>query len=186
MAAKTAICKLSSLSPYNQSRQHFVPKKDKETHADYEARTWRDKGHYDENGMAYIPPMAFKTCLAVAAQMMDRVIPGRGKTKYTKYFKSGIMVTDGLPLGVSKKDVEPQWLSMSGTGRKGEMGVLRAFPHFMSWAGEISFAILDETITKEIFKEFLIEAGNFTGIGQYRPEKGGHLGRFELLSIRWA
>lgn len=182
---KTAVVSLKSLSPYNQSRQHFAPKNDKEAPADYEERTWREKGHYDENGEAFIPPMALKAAITGAAKMLDMKIPGKGNAKYNKHFVAGVMVTDPLPLGINKDDVQPQWVSCDPQGRKGGMGVLRAFPHFDKWGGSVEVHILDETITKDIFEKVVKEAGNFVGIGQFRPEKGGYFGRFEVLSVKW-
>lgn len=183
---KTAVVTLQSIAPYNQSRQHFTPKSDdKEQPADYEARTWREKSHYDEHGVAFIPPMAFKGAITNAAKMLDMKIPGKGNAKYNKHFVAGIMVTDPLSLGVKREDVTPQWLSMDGQGRKGGMGVLRAFPHFDKWGGTIRVHILDDTITKDIFEKVMREAGNFVGIGQFRPEKGGYFGRFEVKTIKW-
>jgi len=183
---KTAALTLKSLSPYNQSRQHFTDKKEKETHDDYEHRTWKEKGHYDASDEAYIPPMAFKGCIATAAKMLSISIPGQGKSKYTKHFLSGVMVADPMPLGISKKDIEPQWLSCDPQGRKGGMGVLRAFPHFESWEGEVTVYVLDDTITKPVFEKVVKEAGNFVGVGQFRPEKGGYFGRFEVVKTKWS
>jgi hypothetical protein len=184
---KTAVVKLKSLSPYNQSRQHFTEsiEQGKEAPDAKERRTWKEKGHYDEKGMAYIPPMAFKGAIYNAAKLLSIRIPNRGKALYTKHFLSGIMITDCIPLGVHKDDVQPQWLSMDGQGRKGGMGVLRAFPHFEKWEGTIEVHILDDTITKEVFERVIREAGNFAGIGQFRPEKGGYFGRFEVSSVKW-
>lgn len=182
---KTAIAHLKSVSPYNQSRQHFTNKKNKETHDDYEKRTWKEKAHYDEDDVAFIPPMAFKSCLANAAKMLSLPIPGKGKNLYTKHFLSGVMVVEPLTLGVKKKDVKGQTLSMSPSGRKGEMGVLRTFPHFSSWEGKVEFVILDDTITKPVFIKVLEEAGNLIGIGQFRPQNGGYFGRFEVIDVKW-
>lgn len=184
---KTAIVTLKSLTPYNQSRQHFTEKLEsgKEGHDDYEKRTWMEKGHYDENGIAYIPPMAFKGALAKAASMLSIPIKGKGKATYTKHFVAGIMVTDALSLGVKKADVKPQWISVSPQGKKGEMGVMRAFPHFEKWEGTIEVHVLDDTIPKDIFEQVLGEAGNFVGIGQFRPQNGGYFGRFAVESIKW-
>lgn len=182
---KTAIVKLKSLSPYNQSRQHFAEKKEKETHDAYEKRTWKDKGHYDENGNAYIPPMAFKGAITNAAKMLAIPIPGKGKSLYTKHFVAGVMVTDMLQLGVNKEDVQPQWLSCDPQGRKGGMGVLRAFPHYEKWEGQIRIYVLDDTISEPIFERVLRESGNFVGVGQFRPEKGGYFGRYEVAEIKW-
>ena len=150
---KTATVRLKSLSPYNQSRQHFTAKEDKETPAAHEDRTWKEKGHYDEKGNAFIPPMAFKSALSRAAQMLAMPIPGKGKSLYTKHFVSGVMITDPLPLGVNKKDVQPQWLSCDPQGRKGGMGVMRAFPHYDKWEGEIQVHVLDDTITRDVFEK---------------------------------
>ena len=182
---KTATVTLKSLSPYNQSRQHFTEKKDKETPADYEERTWIEKGHYDAEGNAYIPPMAMKGCISEAAKMLNLSIPGAGKNKYTKHFLRGIMVTDPISLGIKKKNIKPQWLSCDPQGRKGGMGVLRAFPHFDDWNGELDVHVLDDTITKEVFSKVVKEAGNFIGIGQFRPANGGYYGRFEVVKIVW-
>lgn len=182
---KTATVTLRSLAPYNASRMHFVPKDDKESHDAYEKRTWPEKAHYDDKGVAYIPPMAFKGCITNAARMLSIPIPGRGKSLYTKHFVSGIMITDCLSLGKTREEVVPQWLSMDGQGRKGGMGVMRGFPHFDKWEGTIDIHILDDTITKEVFERVLRESGNFVGVGQFRPEKGGYFGRFEVVSIKW-
>lgn len=182
---KTAFVHLKSLSPMNQSRQHFAPKEDKETPASYEERTWREKGHYGEDGVAFIPPMAFKNAIARAAQMLDISIPGKGKNKYTKHFVAGVMVSDALSLGIKKDEVQPQWLSMGPQGRKGTTGVMRAFPHYDKWEGKIKVHVLDDTIGKEVFEKVLRESGNFVGVGQFRPEKGGYFGRYEVVSVKW-
>ena len=184
---KTAIVKLKSLSPYNQSRQHFTDKEEsgKESPDAYEKRTWRNKGHYDADGMAFIPPMALKNAVANAAKMLSIPIPNKGKSLYTKHFVSGVLVTDTLSLGVHKDKVAPQWVSCDPRGQKGGMGVLRAFPHYPKWEGEVRFLILDDTITKDVFERVVREAGNFVGIGQFRPQNGGYFGRFEVKSIKW-
>lgn len=182
---KTAVLELNSLSPYNQSRQHFAPKEDRETPADWEERTWQEKGHYDERGEAYIPPMAFKGAITNAAKMLDMKIPGKGNAKYNKHFVAGVMVTDTLPLGVKKDKVVKYSISCDPQGRKGGMGVIRHFPHYAKWSGTLRVHILDDTITKDIFEKVAREAGNFVGIGQFRPEKGGYFGRFEVKSISW-
>ena len=182
---KTAVVKLKSVSPYNQSRQHFTDKESKENPDAYEKRTWREKGHYDPEGQAYIPPMAFKGCLSNAAKLLSIPIPNKGKSLYTKHFVSGVLVTEGLPLGVKKDEVKPQWVSCDPRGQKGGMGVLRAFPHFDSWEGDVTFHVLDDTITKEVFETVVREAGNFVGIGQFRPQNGGYFGRFEVKKISW-
>lgn len=55
---KTAICSLESISPYSQSKFYETEKLPKERPDDYEARTWRDRLHVNQDGFVFIPPMA--------------------------------------------------------------------------------------------------------------------------------
>lgn len=183
---KIATVTLKSLSPYNQSRQHFLTKKPDESHDEFEQRTWREKGHYDADGIAYIPPTAFNACLIRAAKKIDRKIPGRGNSKYTKHFEGGTQTVRPISLGVKKEDVQPQILSMDGQGRKGGMGVQRWFPHFEGWEGTIDFTVFDPNIPSAVFEEFIRFAGTCVGIGQFRPDRGGFFGRFEVANIAWS
>ena len=182
---KTATCHLVSLSPYNQSRQHFTDEEDGENPVDYENRTWREKGHYDSGGEAFIPPMAFKGSLAHAAKMLSIPIPNKGKSLYTKHFLSGVLVTEGLSLGINKEEVKPQWVSCDPRGQKGGMGVLRGFPHYDGWEGKVTYHIIDDTISRDVFERVLNASGSLVGIGQFRPQNGGYFGRFEVKSIKW-
>jgi hypothetical protein len=36
-----------------------------------------------------------------------------------------------------------------------------------------------------VFAEHLREAGNFIGVGRFRPEKGGYYGRYKVNGIEW-
>jgi len=61
----------------------------------------------------------------------------------------------------------------------------KCFPLIPSWSGTVEFHILDQTITKEPFEETLREAGNFIGIGRFRPKNNGFYGRFRLVTLQW-
>ena len=75
----TCKTQLESVTPYGQSKYIGLKPGPKETAADFEKRMWRERMHYDENGMVYIPPMAFKNCLSEAAKYLSLSIPGKGK-----------------------------------------------------------------------------------------------------------
>ena len=58
---KTITFALKSASPYGQSKAYTEPaKEDKESPADYEKRTWRERMHATEFGYIFIPPMVLK------------------------------------------------------------------------------------------------------------------------------
>lgn len=183
---KTVIAKLESMTPYSQSKHYDTEKLDKESPADYENRTWRDRLHVNEDGEVYIPPMAFKNCLSEIAKFLGKQIPGKGKSTYTKHFEAGVLVMDPLLLGIKKEDVLHETYFVPADGRRGSgKRVTKHFPVIPKWSGEVTFYILDETITKSVFQEHLQEAGKFIGIGRFRPRNNGFYGRFSVKSINW-
>ncbi len=183
---KSVLAELKSVSPYTQSRFHNTPKNEKESHDDYEQRTWRERCHVDKDGMVFIPPMAFKNCIAEAAKYLSIQIPGKGKATYTKHFEAGVMVMDPVPLGVKKDDMEGMTLFVPADGRRGgSKRVLKTFPTLAEWKAEVQFYVLDETITEDVFKYHLEQAGKFIGVGSFRPRNNSFHGRFEVVDIKW-
>lgn len=184
---KIAHATLKSLAPYSQSRQHDTPKKEKESHADYEERTWRERTHVDpDTGTVFIPPMAFKFALETAARFLRLKIPGKGNSEYGKHFSAGVLVVEGLNLGLKREDVPGEWLNLHANGKRGSgTRVKRCMPYVPKWSGQVSYMILDDTIPKDVFETVLRESGNFIGIGRFRPENSGYYGRYEVLEIEW-
>jgi hypothetical protein len=182
-----AICDIESLSPYSQSKHYTTPEKlQKETAADYEKRTWRERMHYDDDGMVFIPPMAPKLCIAEAARFLGMKVPGRRNATYTKNFEAGILVLEGIPLEVEKDKVPGEWLFVPSDGKRGGGSrVDKCFPLIKKWAGRVIFHILDRTITRDVFETHLKESGNFIGLGRFRPRNNGYYGRFALKKLEW-
>lgn len=184
---KTAIATLRGISPYSQSAFHDSPRLEKERPDDYEFRTWANRCHTTENDDIFIPPMCFKKALETSARFLGEQIKGRGKSTYTKHFKAGVLVTDALVLPNKKATVEGEVFFVPADGKAGGGSrVKRKFPVIREWAGDVTFYILDETITEDVFERHLKEAGSFIGIGRFRPEMGGFYGRFAVDSVSWA
>ena len=190
---RIAEAELEGISPYSQSKHFEIPKlgratgAETESSSDYERRTWRERCHVDDSGHVFIPPMAFKNCLAEIARYLSVQIPGKGKSTYTKHFEAGIMVLDGLQLPVKKDEIEGEWLFVPASGRRGDgKRVSKCFPLVRKWSGKVQFHVLDDVITAEIFERHLREAGNFIGIGRFRPRQNGYYGRFSVKKIAWS
>lgn len=178
---KTCVVKLSSVSPYSQARFHNTPKLEKESNDDHEKRTWRERLNVNEQGYVYIPGGAFKNCLSECAKYLGMQIPGKGKNQYTKHFVSGIMVPEPIVLPIKKEKVGGEWYHVPSDGRRGgTKRVMKCFPVIPSWSGELLFHILDDTITEDVFKYHLAQAGSFIGIGRWRPANNGMYGRFKI------
>ena len=183
---KLAIATLESISPYSQSRFHDTPKLDKEMADDFERRTWRERCHADESGKLFIPPMAFKNCLQEAAKFLSMKIKGQRNATWTKHFEAGVLVMDALGLPINKDDVEGEWLFMNADGRVGSgTRVKRCYPLIRKWSGEVTFHIIDNLITEDVFKEHLEQAGSLIGIGRFRPRNRGYYGRFGVSKVIW-
>lgn len=178
-----ATVELESTTPYSQSRQHDTPKLNKEAPGDYEARTWREKCNYDADGNVFIPAMAFKQALDDVAKMFSETIPGKGKSTYTKHFKSGVLCETDAYIGVKKDEISSVTINANADGVRGSgKRVKRTFPVVSSWKSTIRFVLLDPTVTEEIFLKYLKDAGSFIGVGRFRPQNGGMNGRFRVVS----
>lgn len=183
---KVAKFTIKGVSPYSQSKLIGSSKKDKENAKDHEARCWRERMHYDADGMCYIPPMAVKNALAECAKFLSIQIPGKGKNTYTKHFEAGLLCQDPMPLGVHKDDVDGEWLFVPSDGKRGGgRRVEKCFPKFNKWEVEATVYILDDTITEDAFAHHLDQAGKFIGLGRFRPRNAGFYGRFEVENLRY-
>jgi hypothetical protein len=186
---KIAVAHLKSVSPYSQSRNYDreIPKLTKEGPQDYEDRTWRNRTHAGEDGKLFIPPMAFKNCLSDAAKYLSIQIPGKGKTTYTKHFDAGIVVVEPMVLPITREKVIGEWFHVPSDGKRGGgRRVWRCFPVVHQWEGHQQFVVLDDTVTKDVFIDHLKQAGQFIGIGRFRPRNGGFYGRFDVLGVKWS
>lgn len=56
-------------------------------------------------------------------------------------------------------------------------------PRWDDWATEFTLEIDNDTITKETVRELIQYAGNYVGIGSFRPTANGMFGRFEVHSL---
>lgn len=185
---KTVLATIEGVSPYSQSRFYEVEKlnEGKELPEDYKDRTWRNHLHTNEAGEVYIPPMAFKNCMSSAAKYRGEQIPGKGKRTWTKIFESGLMVMDYVYLGIKAEDVKSETLFLPSDGIRGSgKRVKKTYPVIHKWSCSVTFYVLDELITQDVFKSHIETAGRLIGIGRFRPEKNGFYGRFDVKKIAW-
>jgi hypothetical protein len=183
---------LQGTTPMLSGRQYIVPKLPRENAAEYEERTWRERLHKNERGEVVLSPLMVKNCLRDVAKYLSEQIPGKGKSTYTKHFKSGVMVFEPALLRDAKgntikaAEVEPLWLNVPSDGQTGgTKRVPKAFPQIeKGWKAEVEVSVLDEIITKDVLVRHLTQAGNFVGFGAMRVANGGISGRFQVADIK--
>lgn len=189
MANRSATVTLVGISPYSQSKAHDEPRtNDKESHDDYDRRTWRSKAHVNpQTKEVCIPAMGLKMAIAEAGKRLGMKIPGKRNATYTKNILSGVLVPFDIGLGISIDDVAEEAVYCNADGVRGSgKRVFRRFPIIASgWTATARVEILDDEIPTEVVERCLREAGNLIGIGRFRPEKGGFLGRFKVEAVKW-
>lgn len=68
-----------------------------------------------------------------------------------------------------------------GSGKR----VWKCYPIITQWRGTVDVAIVDETITEDIFKQVLEQAGLLIGLGRFRVRNRGTYGRFLVEKMTW-
>jgi hypothetical protein len=185
---RTAVVTLVGISPYSQSKPHGIPKDDKESNDDHDLRTWREKAHsHVETGEVYMPPMGLKLAIAEAAKRLAIKIPGKGKQTYTKNILSGVLIPAEINLGIKVDDLRCETVYVNSDGRRGSGSrVFRRFPMIPAgWTAKADVVVLDDEIPAEVIERCIVEAGDLIGVGRFRPQNGGYLGRFAVKSIKW-
>lgn len=184
---RTCLVHIQSVSPYSASRAHTESKLTKETHDDYDLRTWRHKLTTDAGGNVVIPGGGFKQAIDGAAKMVGGKIPGKGQATYAKLFTTGVLVENDMALGVHANSVGSIRIHANADGVRGSgKRVFRTFPVIPVWSGKLDVMISDPDLPDAVFERVVIAAGRCQGVGRFRPEKGGSNGRFTVTKFEWA
>jgi len=185
---RTCTATITGIAPYSPSRFIEEEKRQGEEGDAFERRTWRLKAHASDDGFVVIPFMSFKKALDSAARLTPRKIKGRGAQTYGQQMKSGVLLTEPMKLPVKIADMRSETFMCSIKGDSRGIGgrVPRVFPMIDTWGGPIQFFVTNPTIQPEVFETYLREAGQFIGIGRFRPENGGVNGRYTVDRIEWA
>lgn len=180
-------CELVGCSPISFSAPVQSTRNTGEGHDAFEVRTWREKMHTTDKGEVFIPNSAIKNCLSEVAKYLSESVPGKGKSTYTKHFEAGILVTDPLLLGVKASDVKSCRYFVPADGKRGGgKRVWKHFPEIPSWRTTATIYVLDPVLIDkpEKIEEYLRHAGQFIGLGRFRPRNNGYYGRFGVENFK--
>lgn len=89
----------------------------------------------------------------------------------------GILSDDSPPKAVRDFEVDSRPVTIPST--KGR--IMRHRPRWDTWRAAFSLEIDETVLPVDLVHQLLEEGGRRIGIGDYRPEKGGPFGRFEIL-----
>lgn len=185
--------KLVGTSPYSPSKALVTEKQSNEDYTAYEQRVWPEKAHYNSKGELVMPIFGLKAMLDSTASFLGEKIKGAGNKTWAKLFRAGVILqgenpvvkVNGKPLKKTDLKVEEnaEWVYCHSDGKRdGKAGrVYRLFPKVENWETEFELEAIDPRLTEEVLSRHLVAAGLYNGMGRFRPQNGGHLGRFEVL-----
>ena len=110
-------------------------------------------------------------------------IAGKQKATYSKYVGATIRIAPEAIL-IQPGKWEPFSISAVNPTTKGRMMVSR--PQFSEWKLEFEILCEDEDISVDTMEKITEQAGKFTGIGDWRPQKKGPYGRFRIVKFEEA
>ena len=184
---RVATVEIKGLTPYSQSKALQSEKKKEETHDDFDGRVWREHIHHDEAGNVVIPATCIGLGLATSASYLGKTgeLAKKGQATWAENIRCGLAIAASPKIGKTVDDARPERVYSNADGKRGSgKRVWRTFPIFDTWSATMVIHILDDNIPEAIFLKVVEAFGLFNGIGRYRPQNGGYLGRFVVESCK--
>lgn len=170
-----------------QEDAEFWEKKRSESWMDVEKRVWRERAHFDHDGLLFIPSSWPKNVLIFSQKTNCFPIkPDGAKRKdatMKQNFKAGIMFEDGY-ITKDKKDITKkhtiEYKDIVTPPGQGSHPSIR--PMIVAgWIATLEYYIIDTVIKEQNVIDCLEWGGISCGLGDYRPSVGGNFGRYELV-----
>ena len=160
-----------------------------ETYPEYEERIWRDKAHTNKEGVVIFPAVWLRKALIASQGLNANPIKPpnarRASATLKQNFVSGIMIMDNYPIigakgkPITVEDLVPYKCMVSP--QKGKVLCIRP-QILLPWSVNVLLEISDSVISEKNVLECLKWAGRYNGVGDWRPQKGGMFGGFEIES----
>lgn len=150
---------------------------EKKASTDWEAEALK-KLYINSKGTIYQPATHLERALIEAGKKIK--VKGQGKATYSKLFGSMISV-DEFEIVHKKQSYGIHKSLVVIPSTKGR--IMRYRPIFNEWSLEFHISG-EEEITPAVIKEGLEIAGKYVGIGDWRPEKKGKFGKFQITKFK--
>jgi hypothetical protein len=148
-------------------------------------REQAEKAVYRNDGGFYFPGAAIGRLIREAGSNHKL----RGSRKSAKYVVPAavLVMADGIDLlngdGKSRiKDYEVDSRPVTIPATKGR--IMRHRPRFDQWGAKFTIRINDDILPVDFIQQLLTEGGQQIGIGDFRPEKSGPFGTFNVTEWR--
>lgn len=131
--------------------------------------------YIDEDGL-YLPG---EMILAAVRDAAKETKSGAAVLRYAQVIENRFRLVAGAPKTAADLwEQRSKWADVRSVRQAGRGRVMRCRPIFRQWKTKFQLAIDEEKINQDDVTRFVSEAGQFRGIGDYRPLYG----RFEIAS----
>jgi hypothetical protein len=132
----------------------------------------------NSDGKNYIPSEQIRGALINAGSYVKAKVGG--KSKSMKVIVAAMFMVSPEEILLPDYDAIDK---RSAVNRHVKARIIKIRPKWTAWEAEFELTIGENSITIETIKSIIEYAGNYVGIGAFRPTCNGMFGRFELVSI---
>lgn len=132
------------------------------------------------NGRCYIPSDQIRGSLIGAGSMVKAKVGGRSKSMKQVVAAMFMVSPDHIEI--------PDYDSVdkrSTVNRSVKARVIVIRPKWSTWEASFDLNVMNDTITKETILAILENAGDYIGIGSFRPTNNGMFGRFSVKDFSY-
>jgi hypothetical protein len=133
----------------------------------------------NDNGLCFIPADHFRGSFINAGSYVKAKVGGRSKSM--KVIVAAMFTV--LPEQIILPDYDAID-KRSAVNKHVKARIIRIRPKWNDWQVTFTLQVGERSITVETIKTIIEYAGNYVGIGSFRPTANGMFGRFELVDIK--
>lgn len=144
----------------------------------------RERIYLDDNGRMGVPTMNLIAALKHAGRSVKNGKKAISTATSTTLFSFCEFPTEFIPFDGLDEDGHLPWRvdKRRGVMKNGAssvaVGILR--PKFDSWSLTVEVVLNEKLVTQDTLRRLFEEAGTNAGLGDFRPQKGGPFGRFQV------
>lgn len=134
--------------------------------------------HRNKYGQLFIPSDQLKGSFINAGSYVKAKVGGRSKSMK--------QIVAAMFMVLPEQILIPEYDAIdkrSAVNHKVKARIIKIRPKWTVWEAEFDLVVSEDSITKDMIKSIIEYAGNYVGIGSFRPTHNGMFGRFELISF---
>lgn len=136
------------------------------------------KAYKSPDGQLFIPGTNIFACI-ISAGSFHKVGKSKVTTQKTSLVPAGVVITDLVcPLNTDKYEIDSRSVVIPSTGGR----IMCHRPRLDAWSTTFHMEIDEDIFTEKFVRLLVDDAGKKIGLGDFRPQRKGPFGRFNVTS----